>query len=40
MLDSVGYQGNYLVEIREYSAVPGQTITPETVMERMKALIG
>lgn len=40
MLDRAGYQGNYLVEIREYSAVPGETTTPETVMNRMKKLLG
>lgn len=36
MLNQAGYPGNYLVEIREYSAVPGKTTAPETVMERLR----
>lgn len=38
LLDEAGYPGNYLVEIREYSAVPGKIISPDEVMARLKEL--
>lgn len=37
LLDEAGYRGNYLVEIREYSAVPGKITSPEEVMARLRA---
>ena len=38
LIDEACYAGNYLVEIREGSAVPGRTTTPGEVAERMKQL--
>lgn len=38
-LTAVGYQGSYLFEIREYTAVPGSIVSPAEVMQRLKTSI-